>query len=189
MTDIEWELLENDNNGAMAARSIGLRLQAMETAPSNMSLEIYPDPRYLRIASSIPRRMLRAACRVAGTHVHVGVPSIETALALSNSLREQMSDLIDMGDGSQGKRIALYKKMARNWDPPHYDSPEHYFEVASSQGFAANPRDCWHLIRINPKGTVECRMFGATPFVDETLYWVECVLDTARKETGYDIGN
>jgi len=169
---IKLNLLSNDSDGWWAVMAIGCELVACEVGPADMSLDVYPDQRYLEIVRAISVERLQAACRVAGTHIHIGTRNIEHALDVYHALREQLTTLCELGDHSNGERLALYRAMAIDWQPPRYENIEHFFGTARVGGFDLNLRNCWHLIRITPHGTVECRMFGMTPHVDETLEWV-----------------
>lgn len=173
--DIRRELVTNDELGQKIARRIGLTLRAIEVAPINMPIDVYPDPRYLEIVKDINHERLAAACRVTATHIHLGMPDIDSAIRVANFLRGYIGYLSRVGDHSHGQRLRLYKTMATDWHSPFYRDKEHLFEVAKAEGFAANPRDCWHLIRISIHGTVELRMFGVTEDIDEIMRWVSIV--------------
>jgi len=173
---IQLELLENANSGAKAAESLGLHLVNQEVGNADMSLEVYPDPRYLKIVPALSREKLEAACRVTGTHLHLGVKNMAQALAVYNSLIGYVEEFCSIGDHSRGERLRLYKTMAINWQPPRYRDAKDLFETARVQGFAQNPRNCWHLMRISIHGTVELRMFGVTDYVDEIFYWISRVM-------------
>lgn len=178
LADIRSALQRGLVRGRRAATSLGLRLSAVEVAPDTMPYAIYPhDARYAAIAATIPAHVLSAACRVTGTHFHVGCASADEALAVHNALVPHLDRLAVLGDHSAGERIRLYKMMATNWQSPHYDSAEHFDAVAREQGFADNLRNCWHLIRISRHGTVELRMFGMTDSIDENIAWVEAIRD------------
>ncbi len=169
---IKLELLMNDNNAALCAEKLGVRIVNTEVQGENMSLDVYPDPRYLEIVRNIESERLSAACRVAGTHVHIGVSDMRHALTTYNVLLPYLEELGELGDHSDGERLRLYKTMAPNWKPVRYDNVYDFFRAAQSYGFAENPRNCWNLIRISKHGTVELRMFGVTDHVDEVLMWV-----------------
>jgi gamma-glutamyl:cysteine ligase YbdK (ATP-grasp superfamily) len=175
LSAIKLELLENDNNGHGVGAKLGLRLVHQEVADRDMPLNVYPDPRSLRIASEISKEQLRAACRVTGTHLHFGTRSMKHAIALHNALVPHVEELCRLGDHSNGERIKIYKIMATNWKPLMYEGPQHFYARAQDQGFAENPRNCWHLIRISTHGTVELRMFGVTDHIDEVLSWISHV--------------
>ena len=175
LSAIKLELLENENHGNQTAYQLCLRLKNMEVGDSNMPLTVYSDPRYLEIAKTITKERLEAACRVTGTHIHLGVRDIEHAITLNNILVPFLDILCSLGDHSNGERIRLYKTMAKNWEPMKYESSEHFFEIAQAEGFTDNPRNCWKLIRISIHGTVELRMFGVADNIDEILEWVSFV--------------
>jgi len=175
LKEIREELIRNEKKGRSIAKKLGLNLHAIEVAPKDMPLDVYPSPRYLKIVENISQERLLSACRVAAIQIHLGVPDIETAIQTANDLRKDIDYLSSIGDHSQGKRLELYKTMATNWEPPHYRDGEHFFEIAKKQNFVDNPRDCWHLIRISIHGTVELRMFGVTENVEEIIGWVSAI--------------
>lgn len=148
-----------------------------EVGPEDMPLDVYPDPtgRYQEITKSMSREVLLAACRIIGTHVHVGMRDHEMALRVYNRVCRHWSELCDLGDGSSGERFAIYKQMAPYFEPTPYRDWSHYHEVAVAKGFENDPRKCWTLIRISVHGTIEFRMFGATDSVDRIVAWaVRC---------------
>jgi len=172
---IKVELLANENMGSKVAGKLGLKLLNQEVANVDMPLDVYPNPRYLEIVKTISEERLRAACRVAGIHIHVGARDIGHAIAVNNLLVPHLDTFCSIGDHSSGERLRLYRTMAKNWQPVTYQSPEHLFEVAQSENFTDNPRNCWKLIRISIHGTVELRTFGSTDDVDEILEWVSLI--------------
>lgn len=145
----------------------------MELAPENMPLDIYPDPtgRYQRITANMPKEVLSAACRVAATHVHIGMPDIATAVRVYNEAIHHTDELIQMGDCSSGKRMELYRVMAPRYRPEPIASSDELYQQACSYGFVNDPRTCWTLIRISIHGTLEFRMFGATESIDQIVGW------------------
>jgi len=180
--EIKGALKENDCDGKTVARQLGLKLLTIEVAPKNMSLAVYPTPRYLRIKSQITQERLRAACRVTGTHLHFGMPDIKTAIQVSNLLRKYLDYFCKLGSHSNSERLQIYKTMAVHWEPPYYQSSQHFFEIARKEGFVKNPRDCWHLIRISIHGTVELRMFGVTENLDEVCKWIKIVRKIIKRK-------
>lgn len=179
---LKLELLQNGNNGSLVAERMGLRLVNREVASKTMPLDVFPNPRYARITRSIPIKQLQAACRVAGTHIHLGTKNMEHAIRTHNALIGHLDELSRLGDHSEGKRLKLYKAMAKRWLPAPYENEEHFFENAQANGFAENPRDCWTLIRISAHGTVEVRAFGVTDHVDEILHWISRVWSILQAE-------
>jgi gamma-glutamyl:cysteine ligase YbdK (ATP-grasp superfamily) len=170
---LRMHLRLHESRGKRVAGHLGLLLKDLEVGPEDMTLETYPDPRYASITERISEEVLCAACRVAGTHIHLGAGSMEEALEFYGALRPHLSRFMTLGDHSAGERLALYRQMAPAWEPPAYASPEEFFEAARSEGFAENPRDCWHIIRVSRHGTVELRMFGATHDLEEIIGWTE----------------
>lgn len=148
-----------------------------DTAGQEIPLDIYPDPtgRYAKIASSLSKDVLHAACYVAGTHVHIGMPSAEDALRVYNSLCPHVDDLTKMGDNSNGERISYYQLMSKETNPRSHTSMQSWFEDSVEKGYSLDPRKCWTLIRISIHGTIEFRMFGSTPDLDKINKWAnEC---------------
>ncbi len=174
-------LIESTREGHAIADHIGLRLRALEVAPADMPLDVYPDDkRYAHLAETLPRETLRAACRVAGTHIHRECGDIEEAIRVHNALTRSLEEFMRIGDHSHGERLRLYREMAPRWRPPLYESPEHFHAVAHEQGFEDNPRNCWHLIRISRHGTVEVRAFGVTDDIEEIISWAKRVQEIAN---------
>jgi len=170
---LRFALYHGESVGREAAAKADCRLVCLEVAPADMCLDVYPhDKRYARIIESLSREKLAAACRVAGTHLHFGMGSLEEALAAYNRLVPMVDHLLELGNHSQGRRLELYRLVAGHSRPPIYRSVEHFHEQAVARGFDRNPRDCWDLIRISHHGTVEVRCFGVTVDCDEIISWI-----------------
>ncbi|MBP9822381.1 MAG: hypothetical protein KBC81_03005 [Candidatus Pacebacteria bacterium] len=152
---------------------LGFEVLHQEVAPFDMPLDIYPDPtgRYQKITKDMTVEKIRAACRVAGTHVHVGMGSPRQAIRAYNAAIKHIPELCAAGDKSNGERLKIYKIMAPNFQPPTYKNWGDFEKYANKNGFWKKPRNCWHIIRISTHGTIEFRMFGATPDVTEILAW------------------
>lgn len=170
-----YELFRNDMKGKCAARELGLGLASFEVGPKDMPLQVYPDSRYLEISKWISEEQLRAACRVAGVHIHVGTENLDEAVKVYNALRKYLNLLCRIGDHSGGERLRLYKTMATIWEPPIIENVEHFFAIAREQGFHKKPRSCYWLIRISIHGTVELRMFGSTKSRARILNYITVV--------------
>jgi len=184
--DLEKKLTERDGQLNELLGNHGYVPLHTEVGPENMSLEVYPDSRgrYRRITEGMPRSVLLAACRVAGTHVHIGMPDHDTTLHVYNSLLARFNDLCEMGDGSFGERLRIYKEMAPKYLPVTYANWDQFYQVAIQDNFAKDPRRCWTLIRISPHGTIEFRMFGATNSIRRITRWAEyCHLLCATART------
>ncbi len=161
---LEKELRTSEEELREALRSQSLDVSYKEVAPETMPLDVYPDPsgRYARLVESMPEETLRAACRVAGLHVHIGMPDHETALRVFNQVIASTKILMRLCDESRGERLALYRAMKPDFLPHAYGSWEEFYKEAVLKGFVENPRDNWALIRLTVHGTIEFRMFGAT---------------------------
>ncbi len=154
---------------------LGFETLHQEVAPFDMPLDIYPDERYQKITKGMSTERLRAACRVAGTHVHIGMGSTRETIKAYNAAIEHIPRLCKMGDKSNGERLEIYKLMAPEFHPPEYKNWRDYERYAREHKFWENPRDCYHIVRISRHGTIEFRMFGATPDVTEIISWaVDC---------------
>jgi gamma-glutamyl:cysteine ligase YbdK (ATP-grasp superfamily) len=173
--EVMRELIRNETDIKKVERILQFRRAHGEVAHENMPLDVYPDPtgRYQQIVKKMPRHILLAACRVIGTHVHIGMPDHDTALRVYNSVCSERERLCELGDGSRGKRLEIYKIMAPDYLPKHYKSWDDFHEKALRDGFENDPRKCWHLIRISIHGTIEFRMFGATSNLNEIVKWAE----------------
>lgn len=171
--DVAAELHWQDRELSRSLANLELAALHSEVAPDSMPLDVYPDPtgRYARIVETMPREVLLAACRVIGTHVHVGMPDHETALRVYNRVIEECDALCQFGDNSSGERLKIYKVVAPDAVPKPFGSWQSFFETAVEKGFVEDPRKCWTLIRISAHGTIEFRVFGATASIERIDSW------------------
>jgi gamma-glutamyl:cysteine ligase YbdK (ATP-grasp superfamily) len=156
--------------------ALGLGVSYTEVAPADMPLDVYPDPtgRYQEITRTMPRNILLGACRIIGTHVHIGMPDHETALHVYNSIVPEVPRLCGSAY-STPERQQIYREVAVRCDPPAYESWEAFHFHALQHGFEEDPRRCWTLARISGHGTLEFRMFGATADIHRVAAWAsEC---------------
>jgi gamma-glutamyl:cysteine ligase YbdK (ATP-grasp superfamily) len=175
INDVKKALLQNERDIEIIENRLGFKRLHVEVAPETMPLDIYPDPtgRYQDITQNMSRHILLAACRVVGTHVHIGMPDHETALRVYNLVIKHMEALCELGDGSGGERLRIYKIMAPDFQSPPYVSWKEFYEVFVRKEYESDPRKCWNLIRISVHGTIEFRMFGATSDLDKIVEWAE----------------
>ena len=166
-------LLANNAELQRVEDELGFKRLYTEVAPADMPLDVYPDPtgRYQDITRDMPEEILLVACRVAAVHIHIGMPNHQIALDVYNKVITKWGELCCMGDNSNGRRIGIYKIMANDIKPPHYDSWEDYRNEAVKNGFVSDPRSCWHIIRISVHGTIEFRMFGSVEDIDKVAEW------------------
>jgi len=175
LDEIEKSLMAQEQEITVVEKQIGFSRNHDEVAPETMPLDVFPDPsgRYQEIVKKMPREVLLAACRVIGTHIHVGMPNHEDALRVYNSAIDHTNVLCKLGDKSEGKRLEIYKVVAPECLPPRFESWQEFHTTAIKKGFDSDPRKCWTLIRISKHGTIEFRMFGATKDICEISRWAK----------------
>tara|TARA_B100000745_G_scaffold299768_1_gene251418 strand:+ start:19477 stop:20235 length:759 start_codon:yes stop_codon:yes gene_type:complete len=181
--DVLGTLMRNDRALNRACSFLGLSVQFLEVAPPGMCLSVYPDPtgRYAEITKDMPREVLDAACRVTGTHIHVGMPDHESALRVYNGVVDHVDELRNVGDHSNGERHRLYQVVAPNFRPPKFKGWEEVHEKARADGWSEDLRSCWHYIRITGHGTIEFRVFGASGCPAEVATWAFTCKDLCAK--------
>lgn len=181
LTQVEADLRHGHKQGQQVASQLNSKLIYQEVAPFSMTLQPSSHtPRYQQVAKSLPKKIMRAASRVAAVHIHYGCEDLEHAVRVYNRLTGHITTFMKLGDHSKGKRLKLYTQMAPDFMPPRYQSVEHFLQVAKEEGFSDNLRQCYHLVRISPYGTVELRALGNTADVGEIMSWVRLVRDLAR---------
>jgi len=175
LSNLKKELITNDQEISKAELELGFKRSYVEVAPSDMPLDVYPDPtgRYQRIVKTMPKEVLLAACRIIGTHVHIGMPNHEVAMKTYNKVINHCDELCRLGDGSNGKRLKIYKIVAPECQPKTYKNWDEFYQYAVEKKFVHDPRSCWHLIRMTVHGTIEFRMFGPTTDLDKIVGWAE----------------
>jgi len=177
--DLADQLQRQEETLKRFEQEIGFRRSYIEVAPDDMPLDVYPDPtgRYAKISASMPRHVLVAACQVIGTHVHVGMPDMETSIRVYNHAINYWQKLLQLGDHSSGLRFSKYTIVAPRHIPEAVRDQAHFYELAVQNGFINDPRKCWTLIRISGHGTIEFRMFGATENIREISSWARACYD------------
>jgi hypothetical protein len=196
---VENELFRHEQEIMVAEQALNFRRVFHGVAPEDMPLEVYPDERYLRITKDMPEAMLRAACRVAGVHVHIGMPDPQTALRVYNSVINELPFLYRIGFTDTGDRLGLYREVVQGGlakseriqlfekhlctapEPPRYDSWSDFHGRAKREGFDTDPRRLWDFIRISKHGTIEFRVFDTTADIKRIAYWAEICHDLCRQ--------
>lgn len=181
---IERELCINEGHIALAEKERNFQRLFVPVAPMNMPLDIYPDPtgRYAEITKNMSHEVLRAACRVIGIHVHIGMPNKETAIRVYNKVIKHCTDLGRLGGSENKKRLYFYRVVAPRFMPQEYKDWEDFYKQAVLNNFADNPRNCWHLIRISVHGTIEFRMFPSTENLRNIDFWAKFCHHLCRRE-------
>ncbi len=175
LDDLKNQLLNNEKEIQKTEKTLGIQRLFLEVAPTDMPLDVFPDPtgRYQQIVKKMPHEVLLAACRVTGTHIHIGMPNHESALKAYNQVVAYWQELCHLGDGSEGQRLKIYKIVAPSPQPLPYKDWNDFYQQAVKKKFDKNPRDCWTLIRISVHGTIEFRMFGPTNNLDTIVDWAQ----------------
>lgn len=168
--------------------AMGLSSKAMPVASEDMPLDIYPDPRYLgEVATRLSRERLSAACRVMGTHIHVGAGNIDEALKVNNALVESLSRLIHVSGEENLERLRLYSVVVQGQHmPKEYEGVAEFVNAAqirteTGQVAYREPKDDWGLVRVSRHGTVEVRLFPATEDLLKVRTWIALVKDIATR--------
>lgn len=181
-TELRKALLSVHIPATVLAKTLGLKLFYIPVALDNMPLDVYPDPsgRYQAITKKWSTDILLAACRVAGTHIHLGVSDGDEAIRAYNNLVEHFEALVHTGNISEGERLKLYRLVAPDSTPILYESWDHFYHSMLERGYAENPRECRDLIRISIHGTVEVRVFDSTPDIAKIVIWAEQILKWSK---------
>lgn len=175
LQDFEDELEKKHHYLVSKLRTNGIHTTFRTIAPEGMPLIVYPDPtgRYQKITKGMPKEILRAACRVTGTHFHVGMTDARTALKVYNRALDSFEELCIAGNRTGGERMRIYQVMAKDCAPVRYEDWDDLYRYYSEHGYANDPRKCWHLIRISCHGTIEFRMFDNTEDRSLVVEWAK----------------
>ncbi|MBB6379299.1 carboxylate-amine ligase [Pseudonocardia eucalypti] len=92
------ELGQARRNAAERAQQAGAALVALGTSPMSVSTEVFPDPRYRRIADRFG--MTAQEQLTCGCHVHVGIDSDEEAIGVLDRIRPWLSVLLALSANS-----------------------------------------------------------------------------------------
>ena len=140
--------------------------------------EITDSPRYQGVVEEL--RWVAEQVAIFGLHVHVGMPSPETAVAVANAFRTHVPELLALSANSpfwQGRdtglastRSKIFETMPRSGLPPALGSFAEFEELVRHGRHAGLFEDytfLWWDVRPHPNlGTVELRMFDAQTRVD-----------------------
>lgn len=126
----------------------------------NAEPELTNAPEYSDIRALLPHEALVAACSTSGLHVHVGMATLEEALAAYARACGALPELLHAFTSHD--RLRAYRAVTPYWEPCAVRSVPELYALAQAQGFATNPKRWWGLIRISRHGTVEFRVADAT---------------------------
>ena len=164
-----------------AAARRGLTLMSSGTHPFALARDqvVSPNPRYHVLVEEMQwaaRRLL-----ICGTHVHVGVPSGEHAIAVLNELLRHLplflilsssSPFLEREDtGLASSRSKVFESLPTAGLPPKledWSDFEAFMDTLLTSNCIQSVREVWWDIRPHPEfGTVELRMCDATPTLRE----------------------
>lgn len=150
--------------------------------PPDMTTAYYNDPdgRYAGIVSKRSRAEILAACRIVGTHIHVGMPDLETALRVYNGVIKNLHGLKLAADLTNGERMKLYREVQKNPDPVPFESWDAMHVHAIEHGWSKDLRKNWMLVRITRYGAIEFRFFDGTDSIDQVVSWARECLSLCR---------
>ncbi|MET0726961.1 MAG: glutamate--cysteine ligase [Acidimicrobiales bacterium] len=165
---------------AVASRR-GLTLMSSGTHPFAMARDqlVSPSPRYHALVEEMQwaaRRLL-----ICGTHVHVGVPSGEHAIAIVNELLRHLPLFLILSSSSPfferdetglaSSRSKVFEALPTAGLPPKlqdWSDFEAFMETLIASGRIESVREVWWDVRPHPDfGTVELRMCDATTTLRE----------------------
>jgi hypothetical protein len=183
MKDAYCGLILADDELTRIQKKFNFKCYFADIADQDIPLDVYPDPtgRYGILVATLKPEVLHAACYVAGTHIHIGMPSATDALRVYNQVCNHTEELIESGDNSNGERLRYYSLMSKAVNPVTHMDTNSWFTHAVSSGHDRNPRNCWTLIRISIHGTIEFRMFGSTPDLKKVHEWASMCHDLCKK--------
>ena len=169
--NLRRDLVSQANEMRRKLSELRMDLLYVGAGPTSVPLDHHPCDRYNEIVALMPKRVLKAAVRVAGTHIHIGMPDRLTALATYNRVVDHTDELCEMGDQSNGERRRLFSIITNNLTPKKQPTWYEYYQTAMNEEFHDDLGKCWWWIRISRFGTIEFRMFDTTESVDQIVEW------------------
>ncbi len=164
-----------------AAEARGLAVVASGTHPFGLARDqlVSPNPRYDVLVEEMQwaaRRLL-----ICGTHVHVGVPSGEHAIAVVNEVQRHLPLFLILSASSpyfEGQETGLASSRSKVFEslptaglPPvlrDWNDFEIFMETLIEAECITSVREVWWDVRPHPDfGTVELRMCDAMPTIRE----------------------
>jgi carboxylate-amine ligase len=183
LAELRAELQRTRAAGAAAAARVGLAVLPASTHPSArwQEQELVDSPRY----EPLVRRwaVLARQQDICGTHVHVGVPDLETAVAVMDRARVHLPVLLAMtgsspfhdgGDtGYDSFRSVWWSRWAVSGTPEHMGSAERYREVVAGLVAADAVPDAtylyWDLRPSARHPTLEFRVADVCTHLDDAV--------------------
>ncbi|MFL6536720.1 MAG: carboxylate-amine ligase [Chthoniobacterales bacterium] len=168
---------------ASLANKANLRIASVGTHPfSNWHDQLITEgDRYKQIVKDMQR--LARANLIFGLHVHVGIPTRESAIHVMNQARYFLPHIyalsvnspfwIGHDTGLKGYRLKVFERFPRTGIPDAFESLseyEDYCKLLVKTGCIDNAKKIWWDIRLHPFfDTLEMRVCDAQSRVDDTL--------------------
>jgi carboxylate-amine ligase len=168
---------------ASLAAKANLRIASVGTHPfSNWREQLITEgERYQEIVRDM--QQLARANLIFGLHVHVGIPSRESAIHVMNQVRYFLPHIYALSvnspfwvghdTGLKGYRLKVFERFPRTGIPDAFESLSEYEDFCKllvKTGCIDNPKKIWWDIRLHPFfDTLEMRICDAQSRVDDTL--------------------
>jgi carboxylate-amine ligase len=155
LADLRTELITTRAEAAGAAARAGVRILAASTHPfdSWQQQDITPAPRYQAMVDRWAGLALRQD--ICGCHVHVGVPDLETAVAIMDRARPYLPVLLAMtgsspfhdgvDTGHSSYRTMWWSRWPNTGIPEYLGSAERFTEVVAGMVASGVVGDASHL--------------------------------------------
>src|SRR5689334_4584680 len=181
--DARSHVLDLRSKLAGLAAKAGLKIASAGTHPfSKWSDQLITEgDRYQQIVKDMQR--LARANLIFGLHVHVGIPSRESAIHVMNQARYFLPHIyalsvnspfwVGQDTGLKGYRLKVFERFPRTGIPDAFESLSEYEDFCKllvKTGCIDNPKKIWWDIRLHPFfDTLEMRICDAQSRVDDTL--------------------
>ncbi|GAA0271721.1 glutamate--cysteine ligase [Streptomyces polychromogenes] len=183
LTALDEDLRHSRRSVARAAARLGLRIISSGTPVlgQHTPLPLSAGRRYAQSLATF--RALDHEQTVCACHIHVEMPGLATALALSNHLRPWLPALIALGGNSpywdgqdtgyDSWRTLTWGRWPVSGPPPYFESAAHYEDLIgrllTSHTLLDRGGVYWDVRPSHHVPTLEIRVADATPTVDDTV--------------------
>lgn len=194
LADLRAELITTRAEAAGAAARAGVRILAASTHPfdSWQQQEITPAPRYEAMVTRWAG--LAQQQDIVGCHVHVGVPDLETAVAVMDRARPYLPVLLAMtgsspfhdgvDTGHESYRTMWWSRWPTSGPPEHLGSAERFAAVVDGLVASGVIADASHLYwDVRPSShlpTLEFRLADVCTEVDDVVLHAALVRSLVR---------
>lgn len=194
LSQLRAELVTTRAEAAGAAARAGVRILAASTHPfdSWQQQDITPAPRYEAMVDRWAG--LALSQDIVGCHVHVGVPDLDTAVAVMDRARPYLPTLLAMtgsspfhdgvDTGHHSYRTMWWSRWPNTGPPEHLGSAERFSEVVdglvSSGVIADSSHLYWDLRPSSHLPTLEFRLADVCTEVDDVVLHAALVRSLVR---------